>query len=185
MFAFFTVMFAGRSFIYERNEGTFRRILTAPIDKLNLFLGKMLPNYMIGIFQTLVMFGFGHFVFGMSLGDSPFGLIFISMSMIWASTTLGMLIASLVRTESQVTGFSMLVVLTLAALGGTMVPLFIMPDIMQKIALITPHAWALSGYQDLLVRGMGIGDVLTNILALLGFGAVFISISIWRMRFDD
>ncbi|MHA0857373.1 ABC transporter permease [Paenibacillus sp. CMAA1364] len=185
MFAFFTVMFAGRSFIYERNEGTFRRILSAPVNKLNLFLGKMIPNYLIGLMQTVVMFGFGHFVFGMSLGDSPFGLIFISLSMIWASTTLGMLIASLVRTESQVTGLSVLIVLTLGALGGTMVPLFIMPDLMQTIALVTPQAWALSGYQDILVRGMGIGDVLDNILVLLGFGVFFISISIWRMRFDD
>jgi ABC-2 type transport system permease protein len=60
-----------------------------------------------------------------------------------------------------------------------------MPNIMQQIALVTPHAWALSGYQDLLVRGMMIEDVWTNILALFTFGAIFISISIWRMRFDD
>ncbi|WP_216651698.1 ABC transporter permease [Paenibacillus sp. NEAU-GSW1] len=185
MFAFFTVMFAGRSFIHERNEGTFRRILSAPINRLQLFIGKMLPNYFIGILQTMVMFCFGHFAFGMSLGSSVIGLLLISLSMVWASTTLGMLIASIVRTESQVTGFSMLIVLTLAALGGTMVPLFIMPDIMQKIALVTPHAWALSGYQDLLVRGMGATDVLGNVAALFAFGFIFILVSIWRMRFDD
>jgi ABC-2 type transport system permease protein len=185
MFAFFIVMFAGRSFIIERNQGTFKRILGAPVGRWSLFLGKFIPNYIIGIAQTIVMFSVGHFIFGMSLGNSIIGLCLVSIVMIWASTSLGMLIASLVRTESQVVGVSMLIVLTLAALGGTMVPLFIMPDIMQKIAYITPHAWALTAYQNLLVRGMDISGVLPNILALFSFGLLFIIISIWRLRFND
>ncbi|WP_445491052.1 ABC transporter permease [Niallia sp. 03133] len=185
MFAFFIVMFAGRSFLNERSEGTFRRILSAPISRWNLFAGKLVPNYIIGVFQTIIMFAFGHFAFGMSLGHSLIGLIVISLCLAWASSCLGMLIASLVKTEAQVTGFSMMIVLTLAALGGTMVPLFIMPDVMQTIAMFTPHAWALTGYQDLLVRGMGLSDVMDNALVLFGFGLVFLLISLARLRFVD
>lgn len=185
MFAFFIVMFAGRSFIVEKNSGTLKRVTGTPVKKWELFVGKFIPNYIIGILQTIIMFSVGSLVFGMSLGNSIIGLVVISIFMIWASTSLGMMIASVVRTESQVVGVSMLVVLTLAALGGTMVPLFIMPDIMQKIALITPHAWALNGYQNLLVRGMSFGEVLPNISALFLFGLFFIVISIWRIKFSD
>lgn len=185
MFVFFIVMFAGRSFLTERKEGTFRRILSAPIGKWNLFIGKMIPNFLISLIQCFVMFAIGHFVFGMSLGNSILGLIGISICLAWASTAVGMLIASLVRSETQIVGVSMMIVLTLAALGGTMVPLFIMPDIMQKIALFTPHAWALTGYQSLLVRGMGFTDVWLNMLVLFLFGIMFILIAVWRLRFDD
>jgi len=185
MFVFFIVMFAGRSFLNERKEGTFKRVLSAPIGKWNLFIGKMIPNFLISLMQCFVMFAIGHFVFGMSLGNSILGLIGISLCLAWASTAIGMLIASVVRSETQIVGISMMIVLTLAALGGTMVPLFIMPEIMQNIALFTPHAWALTGYQSLLVRGMGLSDVWLNMLVLFLFGMAFIMVAVWRLRFDD
>ncbi|MBB4824757.1 ABC-2 type transport system permease protein [Sporosarcina luteola] len=185
MFVFFIVMFAGRSFLAERKDGTFRRILSAPIGKWNLFIGKMIPNFLISLIQCFVMFAIGHFLFKMSLGNSILGLIGISLCLAWASTAIGMLIASLVKSETQIVGVSMMIVLTLAALGGTMVPLFVMPDLMQKIALFTPHAWALTGYQSLLVRGMGLSDVWLNMLVLFLFGMAFITVAVWRLRFDE
>ncbi|MDQ0229069.1 ABC transporter permease [Metabacillus malikii] len=184
MFAFFIVLFASRSFITERNEGTFKRILAAPVSKGSLFVGKMIPNFIIGLVQVFSMLLFGRFVFGVSLGDSLLGLILISVAMVFVSSSLGMFVASFVKTEAQVVGLSMMIVLTLAALGGTMVPLFIMPEFMQKIALITPHAWALTGYQDLLVRGQGLADISLNIIVLLCIGLVLTTLSIFRMKFD-
>lgn len=184
MFAFFIVLFASRSFITERNEGTFKRILAAPVSKRSLFIGKMVPNFIIGLVQVFSMLLFGRFVFGMSLGDSILGLILISVAMVFVSSSLGMFVASFVKTEAQVVGLSMMIVLTLAALGGTMVPLFIMPEFMQKIALITPHAWALTGYQDLLVRGYGLEEISLNIIVLLCIGLVLTVLSIFRMEFD-
>ncbi|MEC3885148.1 ABC transporter permease [Halobacillus sp. HZG1] len=184
MYAFFIIMFAGRSFINERNDGTFRRILAAPVDKWQLFMGKMIPNYIIGIIQVVVLFGFGNIVFDMSLGSSFLGLLIVTLSLVWSSSCLGMLIAATFKTDSQISGWSVLLALTLAALGGTMVPLFIMPEIMQNIALITPHAWALTGYQNLLVRGLGFQDVLLHSMVLGAFGLFFLIISLWRMNFD-
>lgn len=184
MYAFFIVMYAGRSFLNEKSSGTFTRILNAPVNRWTLFFGKMLPNFIIGIAQVAVLFAFGYFVFDMSLGSSPFGLAAISIALVWASSCLGMLVAALFKTEAQVNGWSVLIVLTLAALGGTMVPLFIMPDFMKQMALITPHAWALNGFQDILVRGGGLQDVLSNIAVLFTFGLVFLLISVWKLKFD-
>ncbi|RXI97760.1 ABC-2 transporter permease [Anaerobacillus alkaliphilus] len=180
MFAFFIVTFAGRSFLVEKNEGTFQRILSSPITGWSFILGKWIPNYLVGLAQVVVMFSIGHFIFGMSLGNSLLGLLLISFALVWASSSLGMMIASLVKTEAQISGWSVMAILTLAALGGTMVPLFIMPEFMQKLALITPHAWALMGYQDILVRGLHATDVLLHVLVLFCFGLFFIAISIWR-----
>ncbi|WP_203363926.1 ABC transporter permease [Bacillus sp. REN10] len=185
MFAFFIVLFASRSFVTERNEGTFNRILAAPISKMSLLVGKMIPNLIIGLVQVFTMFLFGRFVFGMSLGDSILGIVFLSVAVVFVSSSLGLFVASFVKSEAQVVGVSMMIVLTLAALGGTMVPLFIMPEFMQKIALITPHAWALIGYQDLLVRGQGLEDIFLNIFVLFCIGTVLTAISTFKMKLDQ
>jgi len=62
---------------------------------------------------------------------------------------------SLGKTEAQVNGLSVLQAITLSALGGMMVPTFIMPDLMKTLSLFTPHAWALAGYHDVIIRGLG------------------------------
>ena len=72
-----------------------------------------------------------------------------------------------------------------AAVGGMMVPSFTMPEFMQAIGKISPHYWALSGYQDVLVRGLGTSDVLNEVAVLCGFAGVFFIIALWRFRFQD
>jgi len=123
-------------------------------------------------------------VFGMKLGHSPLGLVLVSMAVAAAATGLGILVAALARSEEQVSGLSTLLILTLAALGGAMVPLFVMPDFMQTAARITPHAWALLGYQKLIVAGGSTRDILPHVTALLGFAATFFAVAVWRFKFE-
>lgn len=61
---------------------------------------------------------------------------------------------ALARTEAQLSGVTILLLITLSAVGGCFVPRFIMPEWLRTIGLVTPHAWALDAYQDLLVRGV-------------------------------
>ena len=66
-----------------------------------------------------------------------------------------------------------------------MVPTFVMPQVMKTISLLTPHAWALSGYHDVMLRGLGLADVWKETAVLLGFVALFFLIALWRFRFTD
>lgn len=184
MFLFFIVTRVAESILSEKREGTFRRLLVAPIARATILAGKLLPNYLVGLAQVTVMFSIGHFVFGMSLGNSFAGLVLLTLAVSAAATSLGMLVAALARTEAQVGGIATLAILVLAALGGTMVPLFIMPDFMQTLAQITPHAWAMTGYQNLIVRGYGLAEVLPQVGVLLAFTTLFFGIAVWRFRFQ-
>jgi ABC-2 type transport system permease protein len=94
-------------------------------------------------------------------------------------------VAALGKTEAQVNGLSVLLAITLSALGGMMVPTFIMPDLMKTLSLFTPHAWALAGYHDVIIRGLGTKEVLTEVAILLGFASFFFVIALWRFRFDE
>jgi ABC-2 type transport system permease protein len=146
-------------------------------------MGKILPYYLVNLIQIAIMFGVAHLLFDMSFGD-PIALIVISMAMSATATGLGIMIASLGKTEAQVSGMSTLLTLTLSALGGCLMPTYIMPSFLQTLSRFTPHYWAMQGFQDVLVRGYGLAGLLPEAGALLGFAAVFFLVGVWRFRFD-
>jgi ABC-2 type transport system permease protein len=168
----------------EKRNGTLRRLTMAPVSKAELLLGKIVPNFAVGLIQAAVLFTIGHFVFGMELGGDIPGLVLISAAVAAAATGLGILVAALATTDEQVSGLSTLLIVTLAALGGSMVPLFVMPDFMQAVARLTPHAWALLGYQKLLVGGGTLRDVLPNVGVLAAFASACFATAVWRFRFE-
>jgi ABC-2 type transport system permease protein len=180
---FFIVLTLASSFIKEKNDGTFQRILAAPLSKGALITGKLLPYYIINLIQIILMFAVGVIFFDLRLGNLP-ALILISLALAAAANGLGLLVATIGKTEAQVNGLSVMLAITLSALGGMMVPAFVMPDFMRKLAQFTPHAWALSGYHDVIVRGMGLWDVIAETGVLAGFAGAFFLLALWRFRFD-
>lgn len=181
---FFIVLTLASSFLQEKKDGTFQRILAAPLSKTALLIGKLLPYYLVNLIQIAMMFCIGVVVFGMKLGYLP-ALVVVSLALAAAANGLGLLVAALGKTEPQVNGLSVLLAITLSALGGMMVPTFIMPNLMKTLSLFTPHAWALAGYHDIIIRGLGMKDVLTEMFVLLGFASFFFVIALWRFRFDE
>ena len=180
---FFIVLTLASSFLREKKDGTFQRILAAPLSKAALLIGKLLPYYVVNLIQIGLMFAVGVFLFGMNPGHVP-ALILVSMALAAAANGLGLLVAALGKTEAQVNSLSVLLSITLAALGGMMVPAFIMPGFMKTLSLFTPHAWALAGYHDVIIRGLGLREVLPETGVLLGFAALFFAGALWRFRFD-
>jgi ABC-2 type transport system permease protein len=180
---FFIVGAMASSILAEKREGTFRRLLAAPLPKPILLAGKILPYYLVNLIQIALMFGVAHLLFGMAFGD-PVALVTISMALAAAATGLGIMIAALGKTDTQVGGLTSLLTLTMSALGGCLMPTYIMPDFLQTLSRFMPHAWAMQGFQDVLVRGYGLAGILPEAGILLGFAAVFFLIGVWRFRFD-
>lgn len=180
---FFIVGAMASSILAEKREGTFRRLLVAPLPKPILLAGKILPYYLVNLIQIAIMFGVAHLLFDMAFGD-PVALIAISMALAAAATGLGIMIAALGKTDTQVGGLTSLLALTMSALGGCLMPTYIMPNFLQTLSRFIPHAWAMQGFQDVLVRGYGLAGILPEAGILLGFAAVFFLIGVWRFRFD-
>jgi ABC-2 type transport system permease protein len=181
---FFIVQVVATSILREKQDGTFRRLMVAPISRTALLIGKVLPYYLINLLQVAVMFAVGVFMFNMSLGNDPLALVIVTLCTAAASTGLGLLVAALGKTAEQIGGISSLLVITLAALGGSMVPTFIMPPFMQTLSKISPHAWALEGYQNVIVRGLGVASILPEAGMLMLFAVVFFGVAVWRFKFD-
>jgi ABC-2 type transport system permease protein len=181
---FFIVLTLASSFLQEKKDGTFQRILAAPLYKTALLIGKLLPYYLVNLIQIGLMLSVGVVVFGMKLGHLP-ALVIVSLALAAVANGLGLLVAALGKTEAQVNGLSVLLAITLSALGGMMVPTFIMPDLMKTLSLFTPHAWALAGYHDIIIRGLGTREVLTEVAILMGFASLFFVMALWRFRFGE
>jgi ABC-2 type transport system permease protein len=92
------------------------------------------------------------------------------------------MLATIAKTERSASALALLCSLFLAPLGGCWWPLFIEPKWMQFLARFTPHGWANSGLDKLLVFGARGGDVTWEMLALAGFGVAFIIVAILNFR---
>ena len=84
----------------------------------------------------------------------------------------------------QIQGMTTLVLLLMGFLSGSLVPRQFLPETLQKVSLITPHAWALNAYQDLILRHLPLTHTLGNIGVVVLFGAVFFGIALTRFQFE-
>jgi ABC-2 type transport system permease protein len=187
---FFIAQTLATSLLEEKKVGTFRRLLVAPMSRAALLLGKLTPFLIVNLIQIVLMFAVGVFIMPLvgapklELGSHPGALVLISLAASLTATGLGLLIAALAKTAEQISGLGTLLVVTMAALGGVMVPRYIMPDFMRTIGLISPHAWALTAYQDVLVRGYDAVHILPEVAALMGFAVAFFGVALWRFKWD-
>jgi ABC-2 type transport system permease protein len=66
-----------------------------------------------------------------------------------------------------------------------MFPLDLMPSALRSFSYAVPHSWALRGFQEMMVRGQGLQEIMPHIAALLGFALLFFLIAIWRFDFTE
>jgi ABC-2 type transport system permease protein len=190
MFAFLTAQATASSIFDEKKEGTFRRLLAAPLGKQELLAGKMLPNFVIAVLQMVIIVAASFVLLPLigldapSLGKSPLGLVLITLLVALCSTSLGILLAALCRTESQVGGVSSAFLWVAGMVGGAFIPTFVLGDFLNTIGKVVPHYWALRAYNDLMIRGLGLADILPELGVLAGFTVVFSILGLVRFKFD-
>ena len=96
-----------------------------------------------------------------------------------AATSYGLLIATYFKTPQQALSFGSISVVMLAAIGGIWVPVFVMPQVLQNISIISPLNWGLNVFNDLFLRGASISEIMPGLLKLLTFSGVALSLSIF------
>lgn len=181
---FFIVQVIGNTLLREKESGTLIRLMAAPVSKTAILLGKLIPFFFVNVVQVIILFAFGALAFGVGIGSSVGGLLVVTLATAAVANALGLLIAAISRSAEQMGPMSGLILVIMAALGGVLVPLFEMPKLMQTISQLTPHAWALKGFQDVLVRGQDAMTVLPTAGVLCGFALLFYLVALLRFRFD-
>ncbi len=170
--------------ILERTQGTLRRLLVMPMRKGVILSGKLVGIFVAGLMQAAILILAGQFLFGVNWGQSPVALVLMVLATTFAITSMGMMIAGVARTFAQAAALSNILMYSIAAIGGAWWPIEITPSWMQQIARATPTFWAMQGYNDIITRGLGAVAVLPEVAILLGFGIAFLTMGIWRFRYE-
>lgn len=182
MFVFYTAALAAERIVRERQNNTLERMLAGSVTREAILGGTFLGTALKGLIQIAIFWIVGILAFNIDLGLSPAAVIILSILVIIMSSAFGVMLATLVRTERSAVSIGVLASLVLAPLGGCWWPLFILPKWMQFIAKITPHGWATTGFNKLMVFGADFSAAVPEMLALIGFAVVFGIIAVLRFR---
>ncbi len=176
MFAmFFIVVPLATQMIRERNDGTLRRSLVAPVGYVSLVSGKIIVYGTVCAAQFILLCAAGMTVlpwFGLAsltLGAHPGAIVPVVFASALAACGFGVLIGTVARSHVQASSFGAVVVIILAAIGGVMVPVYVMPHYLREFSVISPLSWGLNAFLDVFMRGGSLGDILPETCGLLGF----------------
>ena len=177
MFAmFFIAVPLSTTWVQERQQGTYARLRSMGVSASRLLIGKLVPYLGITLLQVVVMLAVGMYLVpllggeSLTLGHAPAALLLMALAGSFAAVSYALLIANLVSSAEQATIFTGVANLLMAALGGIMVPRFVMPAAMQAISLYSPMAWGLEGYLDVFLRQGDLAMVAPWAGLLIGFG---------------
>jgi ABC-2 type transport system permease protein len=187
---FFIIIPLTGNIIKERDSGSILRLKLIPGSYLISMMAKVTIYIVVCLIQFGLMLAVGIFIlplFGtpvLALGDQTLALLFMAIVVALAATGYGVMIGTLATTHDQAASFGSVSVIILAALGGIWVPVFIMPQIMQKISVLSPLNWALDGFYTIFLRGGGFSEIIVQSALLLAFFAttLFVAYQVQRMR---
>jgi ABC-2 type transport system permease protein len=174
MFLLFGATGGGGALLEERESQTLDRLLSTRLSMDQLLLGKWFYMSVIGVLQVCVMFLWGQVVFGVDLVGHFDGFLMMTVVTASAASAFGLFLATLCRTRGQLNGLSVILVLTMSALGGSMVPRYLMSPKLQNAGLWTFNAWALDGYDKVFWRELPVASLAPQLCVLMGCGLVFL-----------
>jgi ABC-2 type transport system permease protein len=172
---FFIVVPLGGSILRERQGEMLVRLLTLPQSCITILAGKIISFVLICALQFFLIMLIGKFVLPLlgapvlDMGSSPPALVLIALSVSLAACGYGILLGTMARTYEQASTFGAVSVVIAAAIGGIMVPSYVMPRLMQEISVFSPLSWGLNAFLDVFVRGGDIVTVLPDVALLLIF----------------
>ena len=184
---FFVVASLSSLFLQERASGTLARLRSLGVSPLMLLASKALPYLGVNALQAALMLAVGVWVMpllgsaGLSLAGihwGALGLVLLAIGL--AAVSLALVLASAVRTHGQATTIGPILNVLMAAIGGIMVPKFVMPALMQRVAEWSPMNWGLEALLTVLLRGGGVAATLPEVGRLVAFAlAMFVLAALW------
>jgi ABC-2 type transport system permease protein len=176
------VLFTAVAIVRERERGNLELLITTPVTTLELMTGKLLPYVAIGLVQVTIVLMVGHWLFGVPFRGQLADLYLAAVVFIAASLTLGLLISTVAKSQFQAMQLTLFVFLPSILLSGFMFPFDGMPAAARRIAEFLPLTHFVRLVRGIVLRGAGVGEMMTEIYALLAFFALAMGLAVLRFR---
>ncbi len=180
MFTLLSVTNGAGGLLDEIERGTIARLLSAPLTPTGLILAKFLALTILAILQLGLFAVMTSLLFGVSWGPVLPAFIGI-VATAAAAAGFGGVVIGLAQSHEQVNVLSLVFVLIMSLLGGSIWPIETLPGLAQGLSRLTYNRWAIEGFQTLSVPGLGLPDILPDVLVLSLMGAIGLAFGAARL----
>ena len=176
-------MMTSISIVREKERGTMEVLLVSPVRPLIVIIAKAVPYLVLAFVILIVILLMAHYVLGVPLAGSLFWIIVVSIIYILLALSLGLLISNVAQTQLVALLLSAMVLLMpVVMLSGMMFPVESMPQVLQWIAAVVPPRYYIDAMRKLMIMGVGIGDVMKEVIILVSMTAMLLTIALKKFK---
>ncbi len=184
-FAIAGLLTAAQVIVAERKSRTLQRILTTNTRRVHIVIGHFLAILSLILGQFIILILFAQLALHVDYLRIPAGTMLVALSAALCISALGLLIGIFAQSEEQAVIFSLVPMFVFSGIGGAWVPLEVTGATFRAIGHLSPIAWGLDGFENIIARGLGFQSVLLPSLALIGYAVIFFALAVWRFRKID
>jgi ABC-2 type transport system permease protein len=181
-FAIMGLVSSGQILVQERKTRTLQRMMSTSMRAWEIIAGHMLAMFAVVFLQIALLVVFGQLALHTDYMNAPLGTLLVSVALSLWVAAMGLLIGTLVKDDSQVILFALMAMFIFSAMGGTWFPLELASGTFVTIGKLMPSTWAMTGYQNILMRGLGTSSTWMPTLVLTAYALGFFVLAVWRFR---
>jgi len=179
--------YGAASIAAERNGGLLRRLVTAPLLRNEIVMGKIAGRLVVALVQITVLVAVGVFanrVFGVYIGNDVLGLYVVLVVFALTVAPLGVMFGAWFRDPDRAANIGVLCTMVMAALGGCWWPREVVPEQLQRLAYLFPTGWAMDALHQIVSFGRGLEDVTGTLAVLVAFAVAFTVVAARSLRVE-
>jgi ABC-2 type transport system permease protein len=184
-FAIAGLLGSAQIIVNERRTRCLQRLRTTAISHFQILMGHFLAMYVLILAQIGILIVFGQIFLKLDYLGQPVAILLMALALALFVAGLGLLIGALARSEDQAVIFALIPMFVFSAMGGAWMPLEFTGKTFQAIGHLSPVAWAMDGFKNIIARGLGLESVLVPAAVLVGYAVIFFGLAVWRFRFDE
>ncbi|MCJ7743839.1 MAG: ABC transporter permease [Dehalococcoidales bacterium] len=162
----------------EREDGTLDGILVSPINRLSIILGKAFSQIARGLLQAAIILGLATLLFGVVIHGNLLLVVLLLILGVFSFVGVGVQISALATRQETAMTIMMTLQFPMLFLSGVLFPVQHMPEWIQAISKAVPLTYATQALRQVMTLGVGISEVIGQIIILVGFGIVTLAIAI-------
>lgn len=183
-FAIAGLIGAAEILVLERKSGSLIRLLTTATSRRDIVLGHFLAMFLMIFTQIAILIIFAQVFLDVPYLRAPLATLLVAVCTALFTSSMGLLIGTVAKNPEQAVVYSLIPMFILSGLGGAWVPLEFTSETFRTIGHFTPIAWAMDGFQNIIMRGLGLESVLLPAAVLLGFTLALFRLSMWLFKFE-
>lgn len=173
---------AALNLVREKELGTIEQINVTPIQKYQFIAGKLIPFWFIGLFELAFGLTIGRFIFHIPMIGSLWLVFGVASIYLLVILGFGLFVSTITDTQQQAMFVSYFFILIFVMMSGIFTAVETMPDWAQKLNYINPIAYFMRMIRMILLKGSGLHDVWNDVVCLMVYATLILSLAVWRYR---